>query len=240
MSSEVFADLQIDGSSKGERKKKKRTRFFYKVENHQELFRIGASYLKDYNSGIKSFAIGSTGYHTSQQKTIMGLASFFDHHDDLKIAIVTENLNQGYFSEIVDLELTHDVYLNDEIMFNVTTFHNHFDFILLEDFLLNEKHAEDNEEEQELIDDFLDSYDVIFWDVPEIHKIQSSPQIYFPILERFETLSLIVAQSLTKKEEVDHIVSFFGDYGVTLKGLLMDNKEVDKVEKKGFLRGLFK
>ncbi|EQC52665.1 hypothetical protein M901_3255 [Bacteriovorax sp. DB6_IX] len=37
MSSEVFADLQIDGSSKGERKKKKRTRFFYKVENHQEL-----------------------------------------------------------------------------------------------------------------------------------------------------------------------------------------------------------
>jgi hypothetical protein len=239
MSNDVFANLHIEESEKSSRRKKKRTRFFYKVENHQELFKIGASYLKDFNSGIKSFAIGSTGYHTSQQKTIMGLASFFDHQEDLKIAIVTENLTTGYFAEIVNLEDSHEVHLTDEIMFNVTTFHNHFDFILLEDFLLSEKHAEENEEEQDLIDDFLDSYDIIFWDVPEIHKIQNCPQIYFPILERFETLSLIVAQSLTRKEEVDHIISFFGDYGVTLKGLLMDGKEAEKVEKKGFFKGLF-
>ncbi len=240
MSNDVFANLKMEEEVKPDRRKKKRTRFFYKVENHQELFKIGASYLKDFNSGIKSFAIGSTGYHTSQQKTIMGLASFFDHHDDLKIAIVTENLTSGYFSEIVEMDKGHEVFLNDDLVFNVNTFHNHFDFILLEDFLLNEKHAEENDDEQELIDDFLDSYDIILWDVPEIHKIQNSPQIYFPILERFETLSLIVAQSLTKKEEIDHIISFFGDYGVTLKGLLMDHKEVDKVEKKGLFRSLFK
>ncbi len=222
-------------------KRKKRTKFFYHVENHQELFRIGASYLADFEAGIKNFAIGSTGYHTSQQKTIMGLASFFDHQKDLKIAIVTESLNDNFFGEIVNKEKCHEVYICDEISFNVTTFHNHFDFILLDELLINEKRAEDDEEMEELLDGFIESYDLIFWDVPEMHKIQTSSQLYYPMLERFESLSLIVAQSLSKKEEVDHTVSFFSDYGVTLKGLLMDeNKSNEKPKKKSFFGGLFK
>lgn len=223
-----FEDNVIDLKLASENKRKKRSKFFYQVENHQELFRIGASYFKDYESGIKSFAIGSTGYHASQQKTIMGLASFFDHQKDLKIAIITESLVGNYFSHIVDREDAHEVYINDRVSFEVTTFHNHFDFLLLDEFLIAIKETEDNEEERELVDNFLESYDVIFWDVPEIYKIQNASQIYFNMLERFESLTLIVAQSLSKKEEIDHMVSFFSDYGVTLKGLLMDETQKEK------------
>lgn len=225
---ENIVNLSMEREKK---QRKKRSKFFYQVENHQELFKIGASYFKDYESGIKSFAIGSTGYHTSQQKTIMGLASFFDHQKDMKIAIVTESLSQNYFSNIVANESSHEVYLSDSVVFNVTTFHNHFDFILLDELLINKKDAEDDEELEEQISNFLESYDIIFWDVPEFHKIQSAPQIYLNMLEEFESLTLIVAQSLSKKQEVDHLVSFFSDYGVTLKGLLMDEQN-DENQKK--------
>lgn len=220
-----FEENIIDLRLASEKKRTKRSKFFYQVENHQELFRIGASYYKDYESGIRSFAIGSTGYHASQQKTIMGLASFFDHQKDLKIAIITETLSNNYFSNIVENEKSHDVYISDNISFNVTTFHNHFDFILLEEFLINIKETEDFEREREMVENFLESYDVIFWDVPEIYKLQASSQIYFSMFEKFESLTLIVAQSLSKKEEIDHMVSFFSDYGVTLKGLLMDEED---------------
>ena len=220
---------------------RRRGRHFYKVENHQELFKIGDSFLSDFKSGIKSFAISSTGYHTSQQKTIMGLASFFDHQEDLKIAIVTEVLEGGYFSQLMNIDEKHNVEIGKELSFNVHSFHGHFDFLSLEELLLNEKAAEDDQDMLESIDDFLESYDLIFWDVPEIHRIQNSLQIYFPMLERFECLSLIVAQSLTKKEEVDHIISFFKDYGVTLKGFLFDGHTVEEKEKpKGFFRRFFK
>lgn len=234
--SEIDEPLKLKKSLKN-----KRNRQFYKVENHQELFKIGASFFTDFRSGIKSFAIGSTGYHTSQQKTIMGLASFFDHQEDLKIAIITEGLDNGYFSQVVDVENFEKTDIGLDMTFNIWSFYGHFDFISLEELLLNEKASEDDEDQISLIDDFLESYDVIFWDVPEVHRIQNSLQIYFPMLERFECLSLIVAQSLSKKEEVDHIINFFRDYGVTLKGFLFDGKPVVEKEKpKGFFRKFFK
>ena len=76
-------------------KQKKGNRYFYKVSNHHELYKIGASFYADYTDGMKSFAISSTGYPQSQQNSILGLASFFDHKDDLRIAIISDNLKEG-------------------------------------------------------------------------------------------------------------------------------------------------
>ena len=75
--------------------KKKKNKYFYKVRNHHELFKIGSSFYNDFKMGVKSFAISSTGYPQSQQNSILGLASFFDHKEDVRIGIVSNNLNQG-------------------------------------------------------------------------------------------------------------------------------------------------
>lgn len=210
-------------------KKKKSNRYFYKVSNHHELFKIGRSFYTDYQAGVKSFAITSTGYQTSQQKTILGLASFFDHKEDLKIGIISDNLKQGAFKDIVSISKTvkYDYWGADKTV-EIKSFYNHFEFINLNQLLTL---ARDNNlgEYDEVFDHIVDLYDIVFWDVPELHKFQMDSEGYFPVIMKFESISIIVAQSLTKKSDIEDIKKFFLGYGINLKGLLLEDKksEVD-------------
>lgn len=206
-------------------KKKKSNRYFYKVSNHHELFKIGRSFYGDYMAGVKSFAITSTGYQTSQQKTILGLASFFDHKEDLKIGIISDNLEQGAFKDIVSISknVGYDYWGKDKVI-NIKSFYNHFEFINLDELM---KLANDSElgEYDEVFDQIVDLYDIVFWDVPELHKVQIDSEAYFPVIMKFESISIIVAQSLTKKSDIEDIKKFFLGYGINLKGLLLEEKK---------------
>lgn len=205
-------------------KKKKSNRYFYKVSNHHELFKIGRSFYSDYMAGVKSFAITSTGYQTSQQKTILGLASFFDHKEDLKIGVISDNLNQGAFKDIVSISKTvkYDHFGQDKVI-DIKSFYNHFEFLDLNQLL---DLSNDNElgEYENVFDQVVDLYDIVFWDVPELHKIQIDSERFFPVIMKFESISIIVAQSLTKKADVEDIKKFFLGYGINLKGLLLEEK----------------
>ena len=210
--------------TKKEEKKKRSSKYFYRVSNHHELFKIGRSFYSDYLSGVKSFAITSTGYQTSQQKSILGLASFFDHKEDVKIGIVSDNLNQGAFKDIVSIskKVNFDFFgLADNI--TIYSFFNHFEFINMDDLLdiTNQGAMVDYDE---VFDQVVDMYDVIFWDVPELHKIQINAERYFPIIMKFESISIIVAQALSKRSDIDEIKRFFLGYGINLKGLLLAEK----------------
>ena len=209
-------------------KKKKSNRYFYKVSNHHELFKIGRSFYSDYMAGVKSFAITSTGYQTSQQKTILGLASFFDHKEDLKIGIISDNLQQGAFKDIVSISknVAYD-YWGKEKVINIKSFYNHFEFIHLDELM---KLANDSDlgEYDEVFDQVVDLYDIVFWDVPELHKVQVDSEGYFPVIMKFESISIIVAQSLTKKSDIEDIKKFFLGYGINLKGLLLEEKKSEE------------
>ena len=225
--------------TKKEEVKKKSNKYFYKVSNHHELFKIGRSFYTDYLSGVKSFAISSTGYQTSQQKSILGLASFFDHKEDIKIAIVSDNLSNGAFKEIVSIskKVEADLFgLDDKI--TIHSFHNHFEFIDM-DQLLDLANDTEIESYDEVFSHVMDMYDVIFWDVPDLHKIQLESERYFTVIMNFESISIVVAQSLSKKSDIEEIKKFFLGYGINLKGLLLeqnladkDNVDKTKVEKK--------
>lgn len=207
----------------GQKKKKKVNRYFYKVANHHELFKIGRSFYKDYLSGVKSFAITSTGYQSSQQNSILGLASFFDHKEEgLKIAIISDNLFLGAFKDIVSISQKHYLPIfKDGKDCEVLGFYGHFDFIDLTQLL---DYANDCETEayDEIFDSVVDHYDIVFWDVPELYKIQKNSERYFPVIMKFESLSIIVAQSLSSAKDVEEIKTFFLGYGINLKGLLLD------------------
>jgi hypothetical protein len=224
-SDEIIKPAQVNLKyNKKEEKKKKSNKYFYRVSNHHELFKIGRSFYSDYMSGVKSFAITSTGYQTSQQKSILGLASFFDHKEDMKIGIISDNLNVGSFKDIVSISKKVNMDMFD-LGQNITihSFYNHFEFLDMNELLsiANDGSVIDYEE---VFDSIIDMYDVVFWDVPELHKIQLESEKYFPVIMKFESISIIVAQSLSKKSDIEDIKRFFLGYGINLKGLLLEER----------------
>ncbi|MCP4912850.1 MAG: hypothetical protein GY909_07005 [Oligoflexia bacterium] len=211
--------------SQKKRGKKKTNKFFYKVSNHQELFRIGKSFYSDYLAGVKSFAITSTGYQTSQQKSILGLASFFDHKEDMRIGIISDNLFTGAFKDILKLTKKNSYnYFGADTPLLIHSFYNHFEFIDMNG-ILEICNNEEIDEYDEVLDHISELYDVIFWDVPELHKIQIDSEKYFPVIMKFESISIIVSQSLSKKADIDEIKRFFLGYGINLKGLLLEENK---------------
>ena len=229
-----------DGNDKAEtsQKRARSNRFFYKVSNHHELFKIGRSFYEDYLSGVKSFAISSTGYQTSQQKTILGLASFFDHKDDFKIAIISDNLDQGAFKDIVSIsKIIPSDFFSDKYNINIKSFYNHFDFLNLNELL---KLSVDHElgEYDSVFDHVVDHYDIVFWDVPELHKVQMDSERYFPMIMQYESISIIVSKQITKQSDVDELKQFFLSYGINMKGLLFEEKNaLEETNKKPISKG---
>ncbi len=204
---------------------------FYKVSNHHEVYRVGASYLADYVDGIKSFAISSLGYQASQQRMILGLASYFENKKKMKIGIISDNLFLGAFKTVVQSSKVIEVSGGGKTpMILVHRFHEHFDFLDLNELI--EQAKSPGVDFYDLLKEVMSLFDLVFWDVPELHKIETSRVQYFPIVKCFESLSIIVAKGYTRREEVTQIRNFFSGYGINLKGLLLDEPRSPRTEDK--------
>jgi len=222
----------------GEKKEKKKalSSFFYKVSNHHELFKIGNSFFEDFKRGVKSFAVSSTGYQASQQRTILGLASFLDHQSDLRIGIISDNLYLGVFKELIVACNASEIQLKTcKTALEAHSFFSHFDFIDMNHLIETGSRA--GTDYEEYLDEVVDHFDVVFWDVPELYKIQLEKEIYFPIIMRFDSLSIIVAKSATSQNEVEEIRAFFLGYGINLKGLLIDPQSENKKNDTSKIKG---
>lgn len=211
-------------------------KYFYSIKNHHELVQIGTSFLDDFNQGSKSFAITSTGYKTSQQRTILALASFFDHVSTMKIAIVSNQLNHGAFHEMVQSSNKAKLLLPVEPpkSLPVKRFYHHFDFIDFDDVLKLAPEGVPTFGFEHAVSELVNHYDILFWDIPELESFKANHRLYYPIALYFDSLSIIVSQSLSKAKEVDELQKFFLDYGMNIKGILLDHTSVKKPEKRGF------
>lgn len=231
-----------DLSSNDKEKRKRFSKFFYRVSNHSELNKIGSSYYDDYLKGVKTFAITSTGYSASQQKTILGLASYFDHREELSILIVSNELEQGCFSELIKESERKDRKVSSiggkSISFY--EFHHHFDFVSFNEIIKLCATGTATSEYEDAISEIFSGYDVVFCDVPELSLVQRSSQYYFPVAMKFEKLTIIVKESVSSNEDVNKIKQLFHNYGVSLKGLLFEEaqpKAESFLDKLAFWRG---
>lgn len=199
------------------------TKYFYKVKNHQELYRLGKSFFQSYKMGVQSFAIGSTGFVAAQQRTILGIASYFDHELEMKIGIISNNFKNGCFSEMYkESDLYEFVVQNVSSPLYVKQFHDHFDLITFKDILSFASSQGPTEEYETVLSFIKGHYDVIFWDLPELHHIKDNPNLFFSIITLFDCLSLVVPENNASVKEVDEIRTFFASYGIGIKGLVVD------------------
>ena len=225
---DLFNLSLVEDSKESKPKRRKKSRFFYEVANHQEFFKMAGSYYKDYKQGIKSFAFSSTGYHSSQQKCILGIASFFDHREDPNILIISENLDTGILSQVSKDSIQCPFPLiteeeTDELF--LYSFHDHFDLMNLNQLLKIEGNDDSELDKDEVIDQVCNSYDLILWDVPSLDKIQETPEFYYPMIMKIDFLSIIVSHARSKEKDITSVINFYSDYGIQLKGFLIDKED---------------
>lgn len=216
------------------------SRYFYKIANPDELFKLGRNIVTEIEKGIKGFAFTSTGYKNSQQRTILGLCCFLDKNTDYKVGIVSDHLHQGIFQGFVEAS-TKKHHLFQEIVgvLNYKSFHHHFDFIHYDDliaFYKNHNYAKSCDEE---LSSIFKKYDVIFWDIPEMEKIKMEPQFHYKISRFYESLTVVISQSVTSNKQVEQIKKFFGNYNINLSGILFDTEKVTKKNGKKKFLGIF-
>lgn len=215
--------INLQDSTKIKKGPTKKKGFFYKVENHSELFKLGSSFLQDYNKGLKSFAIGSTGYQNSQQKTILGLASFFDHYSDYRIAIISDNLFNSTFNSVISESTESELHFGNNFeKIKIFNFHDHFDFIDLNILLdVGSSHLQESVEQK--VEEVMNYYDIVFWDIPELEKIKEEPESYYLMIRSFDSLSIVVSSTNCSESDLENIKSFFQSYSINIKGLLFDS-----------------
>jgi hypothetical protein len=214
--------------------------YFYRISNHEELFRIGKGFLGEVKKGVKSFAFTSTGYKNSQQRTILGLCCYFDQNANYKIAVISDHLVQGVFGELVNNSTPNSYSLeNGEDLVQFNSFHHHFDFINyseLNQFYVNHAYTKNFEAE---IKKILDNYDIVLWDVPEMEKLKQNPHFHYRIAHLYESMTVIISQNSTSGKEVESVKNFFSNYNINLNGVLFDSTCSAEKPKRKKILGIF-
>ena len=173
---------------------------------------------------MKNFAFSSHGLVEAQQKTILGIASFFNYHEDVRTLIVSSDLRKGLFSNLINQEKIIPVLISQEEEHPMYCYgHNdHFDFLDFNELIKINKKLRNEILYEELIRKILEQYDMVLWDTPNIERINQENEIFFPVSMKFESITLIVKESESQFNQILEIKSFFQKYGLKIKGVLFD------------------
>ncbi len=201
------------------------TENFYRAKNHNELHSLGRQFEKHLENGLNTFGVFSLEEQQTSVETIIGLMTYFNYyrHKGVLVAMEQEELKllKSVFpffkyqseSSILDIEIDCFRYLDNEIV----TFEDlHF---LSEDTNANAK---------ETAKYLKLKSDILFVQVPGLGKIESKKQIYFPLIDTLDNISLIANKDELSFKEITKTRDFFSLYDVDINGLILNKRGEDE------------
>jgi len=197
----------------------RKSSLFFKVKNHQELVNMGGSYHGDFINGVKSFAISSSGLIDEQKRTLLGIASFFNYKENVRILIVTSTINDRIYQRFIGKDIERIEKTIGELSYSVFT-DKSFDIIEYAEFFKFQQHPESGSYDDCIVT-IIDDYDLVLWDVPPLSDMKKNLEVYFPLSSRFGNVSLIIKLTESKADEFTTVKDFFLKYGVPIKGIII-------------------
>ncbi len=221
-SQEANGKLSYEKDSLTRKRSRKSTHHYYRAHDHMELFKVGSSYLRDFQSGVRSMGFSSYNLKNEGEKTIFGISAFFNYHNDLKICVITNRLEDSFYASILeDMSVRTDLYNDEWVEYELYHAQGN-DFIEYSE--IGNVECQSNHSGPEYFIDFLlEKYDLILWDLPTLEIMNSSREIFFPIVRTLESLTLIVGGEVSKGKELDALVSYYQKYQVPIKGVLFSD-----------------
>jgi hypothetical protein len=205
--------------------------YYYRAKDHVELYKVGSSFLKDFNSGLKSFSFSSSGLKEEREKSVLGILSFFNYHEDLRICVITNDLKESFYNKIaVNAQKREGQVFDEELFYEFYTGEG-FEIIEFKELKRVEKKITAYNFE-DFLDQILNSFDLVLWDLPEIEILDSNKELYFPVIRSLDSVSFIVGKNVSKISEINEMVSYFKRYQIPIKGLLLSEPHKDDGGKK--------
>lgn len=199
------------------------SKYFYKVKNHHDLFNLSKSFWKEYENGAKSFAFISQEDSQLQEKTILGIASYFDRNTFVRIGIICQNLQNSAFDEL--LLKTHDIEfdfaIKDANKFRIKRVNN-IDFIDFHELCQIANSGDVSFHYEVVIQKMLAVYGIVLWDAPPINFFKNNPVLCFPMTLQMSSVSILVQEKSASIQKLKEITEFFDRYGVRIKGYILE------------------
>lgn len=177
----------------------------FEVETSESVVHLLDLIESNFHQGHKSIAFSSTHYKNSQEKFIALATDFFHKKfSTLKVLIITFDINHGVISEFVKKSKIRNNYL--------------YEFSLNLSILDWNSIAKDFTTPR----DNIDSYDMIFWDLPDLKTIAENEEKLRSSFENMDAL-YIVSLKNTKFDD-EHfkrdIFRFYLDHGLDIRTIL--------------------
>lgn len=192
---------------------------YYLVQNHLELYKLGMLYLEDFKAGLKSFAFNQVALESDQDKTILGIASFFSNHINVQPLVVTPKFENHYLSKFVGkVECKYRSVEGENVSFKQLVADGiHF---IEEDEIKRVAGRLKNINLEGFLRILIKDAEIVLWDLPSMKKMDEMKEIYFPMIQAVENVSLLVKKDKTSYSVVKTLEDYFSKYGVSIKGLI--------------------
>jgi hypothetical protein len=216
----TVAEVEISRHEFKRKGKKSLSKLYYKVKNHIELFKLGDSYLRDFNRGIKSLAFNSSGIKCERERTVLGVTSFLNYNAKVTVTVVTDDLQKTlYHNFITDLEEIKKPILNEDISYTCYATQG-VEFVEFSE-ICDIMYQLGNTSFEEYIENFVESSDVVLWDLPELKDMDNKKEVFYPVIRSLESVSLIVKANQSKYSDLYEVKDYFEKYKVPFKGLVL-------------------
>lgn len=214
--------LKENDSSKEIKRKKYNSDNYFGVKNHIDLFEIGKHFSYLYQNGIKSLAFYGSTLTPSVQHSILGISSFFNYHKNIKATVFIDKFEGSELSKFLKpthIEVESAVTGNDEDVYEVYACDG------IEIIELSKLKHIAYKMGPTSFSDFLTALikrsDIVLWDLPPVSTIDKEREIYLPIVNVIDSLSLVVDTGITKRNEIDEMNDFAGKYQIQVEGVLL-------------------
>ena len=206
-------------------KSQKTVSYYYRAKNHFDLYKMGFSFQENFKEKIKSFAFNSLDLKEDQEKTIIGLVSYFAYHEDIKITVVTEDFENSFYSKFMTNVLNSaKSFPLENIPYKVFS-EGKIDFIEFNELLKIEDKMKEHTIEN-VVGSLVEESDIIFWDLPSTVEMDKKRELFFPINRKIERVSFILEENKSKFKEIEKVIDYYKKYNIKIKGSILRPKRV--------------
>ena len=198
--------------------------YYYRAKEHLDLYQVGMSFLRDIRDNKKCFSFEHLNNKLGQQNTILGVSLFLMFHVNRKSLVITHNFDESIYSKIMGNKVNKKIcYRPDDLTYPVVECDGirFIEYIDLFKIMTELKKTSF----EDFVDHLIATNDTLLVDFPEVSKLEKKKEIFFPLINTVDSVSLVIDLKNCKKSELAKLHSYFKRYDVPVKGVTISGKK---------------